>query len=266
MTLPPVPADFHWHPEPWGASLRCRPFTAIARHLFTTRQLAIPQDEAWEQVSASLGEASPRVARVRQVHGNDVLVIRAASDTWRGRPDVEADAVVTDDPALAVAVLAADCLPLLVADRHGRAVGAVHAGWRGTAAAVAVKAVHALEREFGCHPSDLSVVIGPGIGACCYEVGTELVDAFASAGHERHLIERWFSSPPPARGSRQRHALTLDLTTANSDQLVLAGVPAEAVHVASLCTAMHPTVLTSYRAEGTSAGRLAGVVALPLRR
>jgi copper oxidase (laccase) domain-containing protein len=123
-----------------------------------------------------------------------------------------------------------------------------------------VAAVEALEREFGSSPSDLVVAIGPSIGPCCYEVGSELVDAFAEAGHERYLIDRWFVGPVPRRGSRERQTLSLDVAGANRDQLVLAGVPEDQIHLSGLCTAMHLDVLTSYRAEKDKAGRIGGAI------
>ena len=172
----------------------------------------------------------------------------------------EADAFVSDRADVAVAVRVADCVPLLVADRVRGVVAAVHAGWRGTAARAAVAALDALDREFGTKPADVVVAIGPSIGPCCYEVGSELVDAFAAAGHERHLIDRWFLAPAPPRGSRERPKLRLDVAGANRDQLILAGVPEEHIHSSGLCTAMHLDVLTSYRAEKENAGRLAGVI------
>jgi len=139
-------------------------------------------------------------------------------------------------------------------------VAAVHAGWRGTAARAAVAALEALEREFGTKPGDVVAAIGPSIGPCCYEVGSELVDAFAAAGHERYLIDRWFLAPAPPRGSSERPRLRLDVNGANRDQLLLAGVPEEQIHSSGLCTAMHLDVLTSYRAEKATAGRLAAVI------
>ena len=76
-----------------------------------------------------------------------------------------------------------------------------------------------------------SSAIGPSIGPCCYEVGSELVDAFAAAGHERHLIDRWFSTPAAAaRVARTRPQLRLDVAGANRDQLMLAGVPEGQIH------------------------------------
>src|SRR5688500_16695997 len=134
-------------------------------------------------------------------------------------------------------------------------------------------AVDALEREFASQPEHLHVAIGPSIGACCYEVGSELVDAFAAAGHARHLVDRWFSVGDRgsgirdrAPGGRERSRLRLDVATANRDQLVLAGVPEPNIHDCGLCTAMHLDVLTSFRAEKEKAGRIAGVIrARPLR-
>jgi YfiH family protein len=163
-------------------------------------------------------------------------------------------------------IRAADCVPLLMADRRSGVVAAVHAGWRGTAAGVAIAAIETLGREFGTRPEDVVVAIGPAIGPCCYEVGTDVVDAFASAGHGRHLIDRWFRSPPVGRGGFRPvpdaagAKVRLDVPGANRDQLILAGVPEENIHAAGLCTAMHLDVLTSYRAEKEHAGRIAGVI------
>ncbi len=256
MTLPAVPDTFHWTDEPWGAVLRCEPLARVAPHAFTTRQLRLSPTEGEASLAAVVGCA--RVAQASQVHGRSVLVVREG-EPWP-QPWPEADALISRDASRPVAVRAADCLPLLIADAGSGAVAAVHAGWRGTAAGAAVAAVTALTREFGTAPADLVVAIGPCIGPCCYEVGPELVDAFAAAGHARHLIDRWFLSPAPPRGSRVRSALRLDLVGANRDQLILAGVNEERIHACGLCTAMHLDVLTSYRAEGPRAGRLAGII------
>jgi polyphenol oxidase len=256
MSLPPIPDTFEWTTESWGAALRCGPLSAIAPHLFTTRQLSItgPDDNA--ELAAAVG--AERVAMARQVHGRAVVVLRAGEALPAAAP--EADAFVSSSRDVAVAIRVADCVPLLMADRTRGVVAAVHAGWRGTAARAAVAALETLEHEFGTRPADVVAAIGPSIGACCYEVGTELVDAFAAAGHERYLIDRWFLAPAPPRGSRERPTLRLDVAGANRDQLLLAGVPEEQIHSSGLCTAMHLDVLTSYRAERDTAGRLAGVI------
>ena len=258
MTLPAVPEPFHWIDAPWGHALHCRALDGVAPHLFSTRQLELSSHTHAAALTAALGAL--RLVQVNQVHGRAHVVVRAGEHPAAGdRP--EADILVSNAPEAAVAVRAADCVPILLADRATGAVAAVHAGWRGTCARAAPAAVSALSAEFGARPENLVAAIGPSIGVCCYEVGPELVDAFAAAGHERHLIQRWFDSTPPPRGSRVRNPLRLDVPGANRDQLVLAGVPESQIHLSGLCTAMHLDVLTSYRAEKEQAGRLVAAIA-----
>ena len=252
-SLPAVPDTFEWIQESWGAALRCTPLQAIAPHLFTTRQLALSSDGDWRLVAEAVGARD--VQMLAQVHGREVHVARTLAAT---RP--EADVVVSDTPEFAIAVRAADCVPILIADAGSGAVAAVHAGWRGTAAGAAPAAVAALQREFGAKPSDLVAALGPSIGPCCYEVGTELVDAFAAAGHARHLVDRWFVAPPARRGDHERPKLRLDTWAANRDQLLLAGLDEENIHTCGLCTASHLELFPSYRVEKESAGRMAGVI------
>jgi YfiH family protein len=256
MTLPTVPAPFYWTDAPWGHALRCAALDPIAPHLFSTRQLELSSPGHGDALAASL-EAT-RLVQVNQVHGRAHLVVKKGGSVPAERP--EADVIVSNAPDAAVAVRAADCVPVLIADRATGAVAAVHAGWRGTCAGASPAAVSALQAEFGSRPDDLVAAIGPSIGVCCYEVGPELVDAFAAAGYARHLIDRWFTSTPPPRGSRARNPLRLDVAGANRDQLLLAGVPEEQVHMSGLCTAMHLDVLTSYRVEKEKSGRLVGAI------
>jgi YfiH family protein len=265
MSLPSVPAGFYWTHESWGAALRCTALDAVADHLFTTRQLELSSPDGWRALAGALRART--VVSARQVHGNATMIVRPGE-----RPEVpaEADVLVSADSGVGVCVRAADCAPILMADCGQGIVAAVHAGWRGTAARAAVAALEVMEGEFGTRREEVVAAIGPSIGVCCYEVGPELVDAFAAAGHPRHLIDRWFSTPRPLhepgeerariRSRRERPALRLDVAGANRDQLVLAGVPEERIHIAGLCTAMHLDVLTSYRAERERAGRIAGVI------
>ena len=256
MTLPVVSDPFYWSEESWGPALHCRAIDAIAPGLFTTRTLQLSSASDWARLAESVNASA--VATLTQVHGNRAVMIRRGHLPPLGRP--EADILVSDHPDVAIAVRAADCVPLLLADARTGAVAAVHAGWRGTAASAARVAVQTLRDELGVDPADVTAAIGPSIGACCYEVGTDVVDAFAAAGHSRDLIARWFPARPPERGSRERPPLRLDVAGANRDQLILAGVRAEHIHTSGLCTAMHLDVLTSFRAEKDGAGRLGGVI------
>jgi YfiH family protein len=251
-----VSSNFRWAQESWGLALRCVPLEAVAPHLFTTRQLELSAPGGEPRLLDAVGGGA--VAMLSQVHGSVVAVVPAV-DRLPSRA-TPGDALVTTDPDVVVAVRAADCVPMLIGDRRTGAVAAVHAGWRGTAANIAGAVLTALAREFGSRAADLVVAIGPSIGACCYEVGSDLVDAFAAAGHERYLIDRWFRAPAPPSGLRDRPKLRLDVAGANRDQLVLAGVPENQIHDCGLCTAMHLDLFTSYRAERESAVRIAGAI------
>jgi hypothetical protein len=274
MPLPAVPESFYWTDTAAGTVLTCRPLEHVAPHLFTTREWRLASADDWRRVARLLDAAG--TVTLNQVHGRGVVVIRAGTPPAPDRQD--ADALVSNDPRVAIAVRAADCVPLLLADAKTGAVAAAHAGWRGTAAGAATAALDRLGREFGSCPEDVTVAIGPRIGACCYEVGSELVEAFAAAGHARHLVDRWFlvgdrglggdwGSGIGDRGSGGREGgRRLDIAGANRDQLILAGVPEQNIYDCGLCTAMHLDVLTSFRMEQEKAGRLAGVIrARPLR-
>lgn len=256
MPLPTPPADFRWTTEAWGPMLRCRGLDAVAQHGFTSRQLQLRPNEragdAWAQVTASVGCAVPRLGRVRQVHGAAVRVVRDA-DLHQPVPD--ADALVTKDAGVAVAVVAADCVPILIADPSTGAVAAIHAGWRGTAANVAAATIATLTREWSVTPATLVAAIGPSIGACCYAVGPELVTAFEAAGHVPAQLARWFTATPDR--------LVLDLWAANRDLLLDAGLQSVNIHVAGLCTQTHRDVFESFRADGELAGRMAAIIVAP---
>ena len=236
--------------------LRCLPLAAVAQHGFTSRQLRLrPGDiggPGWSAAAASVGCAMPRVSRIRQVHGASVHVVRG--DAPAGPPD--ADAAITATPGMAVAVVAADCVPILLADAATGAVAAIHAGWRGTCARVVDATVGALRREFGVDPARLVAAVGPSIGACCYEVGEELLQAFTEAGFSSIERAEWFRRDGAGR-------LRLDLWRANADQLVHAGLAPARVHVSGLCTRTHAGVFESFRAEGERAGRMAAIIVAP---
>ena len=258
MTLPTASESFEWVETPLGPVLQCAPLARIAAHCFTTRTVPLASPDDWQGVARSLHAS--RALWVNQVHGRRIVVVKKGDALPAERQD--ADVILSNDPVTAIGVRAADCVPLLLADEETGVVAAVHAGWRGTSAGAATAAVDALISEFGVKTESLVAAIGPSIGPCCYEVGSELVDAFAAAGHARHLIDRWFPLKSPGSGSRAREAgtLVLDVPGANRDQLVLAGVPEDRIYLSGLCTAEHLDVLTSYRVEKGRAGRIAGVI------
>lgn len=246
-----VAQGFGWHDRPEGPILTATALEAIAPHAFTTRHLAAGTGSAAGASGALarlFGVTPNDVVRVRQVHGNAVVVVTPDTPVL---PDIAADAIVSTDPASVVAVAVADCVPVLLADRHGRAVAAVHAGWRGTASDIAGATVAELAR-LGVPATDLVAAIGPSIGPCCYQVDARVRDAFLADG--RGLAD-WFTPDGPGHW-------TLDLWAANAAEFVRAGVSPDAVHVARVCTADNLGTCHSYRREGASAGRMFAAIRL----
>jgi hypothetical protein len=275
MALPQPTDGFAWAQGPGGVSLVCRALEPFAPHLFTTRAWILGGADdsqsvaGWSQVAERVGVDHAHLVRVHQVHGASVLV-RRAGDPSNVADRPPADIILSNDPALALAVQTADCVPLLIADRRTGAVAAAHAGWRGLAGRVPQAAVEALRLEFGSRAADLVVAAGPSIGACCYEVGADVRAAFASAGFAGAELARWFLGDPnqavanpSMRGLspvRRENHWFFDGWAATRHQLEAIGVGPDQVHAAGLCTASHPDVLCSYRRDGKSAGRIAGVI------
>ena len=257
MTLPQPDAAFHWTRESWGDALRCRELDSAAQHLFTSKQLALPSADAWHAALASIGSTPDRLMRVKQIHGDSIRVLKngevpeGASEL---RPD--GDAIISNQPGLVLSVMVADCVPILVADAKRGAAAAIHAGWRGTCARIARAAIDAMRETFGSDPADLIAAIGPSAGPEDYEVGDSLVDAFLDAGHDRADVDRWF-----IRRAGKPH---LDLWAANRDQLIGAGLSRNQIHACGLSTVSYPDTFDSYRVAGERAGRMAGIILVPM--
>jgi YfiH family protein len=185
--------------------------------------------------------------RPRQVHGCRIVEVSRC----REQPAPEADGVVSEEPDVPVGVATADCLPILLASESGRAVAAVHAGWRGLAQGVVAAGVEALRERAGAEA--LVAVVGPHIGACCYEVDAPVVDA---------LRLRFGSDLAPAlRAARPGHAY-LDLGAVASRALERAGLAPGCIGgIPDACTHCDSERFYSYRREGERAGRLLHFIA-----
>ncbi|MDG2333170.1 MAG: polyphenol oxidase family protein [Myxococcota bacterium] len=188
-------------------------------------------------------QAPEGLRRPHQVHGP--VVVRAGEIDPHAPGD--ADAVVSDDPALPAGVITADCVPILVASASGAVVVAIHAGWRGLAQGVVAAGVRALMDVSGSESGSVAVV-GPAIGRCCYEVDAPVMDPlrerFGSALSEAALISR----PGHHR---------LDLGQLVRVDLVRSGISPERVGLLERgCTACDPERFHSYRRDGALAGRL----------
>jgi len=168
-----------------------------------------------------------QMASLRQIHS---AVVWAAE-----RPGCagEGDALVSASAGVVVSVRTADCYPILLADERNRAVAAVHAGWRGTAARIVPATIQEMRLRFGTELADLSVAIGPGIGGCCYEVGADVARQFGLETARR-----------------------IDLAEMNHRQLVDMGISADRIDVMGGCSRCDQHLFHSYRRDGVRAGRM----------
>ena len=245
VALPRVAAPFAWRSEGPVTWLEAHVARGAARAAFSTRlggvsagpfealNLGILTNDVRERVVANrstllqaLGRDAHGIAMGRQVHGAEMQV---RDEVVAGAELAEVDAQVTRSGALTPLVLVADCVPLVLA-RPG-AVAAVHCGWRGLVAGI----VAATVAELG---DDVSAVIGPAIGPCCYEVGGEVRDRFAARGH---------AQPGPA----------LDLPGIVEAELRRAGV--HDVALARVCVSCNAELFFSHRRDGGITGRQAGL-------
>jgi len=221
---------------------------------------------------AVTGNGDTPIVTLRQFHSN-LVTVASAADAGRERPR-KADGAITAEPGLLIAIQTADCIPVLVADKRRRVVGAFHAGWRGTVKRIVELGVGRMRMEFGSQPEDLIAAIGPGMGPCCYEVGQELVSEFESQfTYGRELFREVFDSDPvrakyPMLFLTQRApghssigpSLHLDLIEANRRQLMDAGVKAAAIRVTGGCTGCDAELFFSHRTSQGHAGRMMSVI------
>ena len=208
---------------------------------------------------------------LRQIHSD--LIHRV--DRMPEQP-LAGDGLVTDTPGLVLAVQTADCLSIILVDPKRRAVGVFHAGWRGTVKRIVEKGVGEMRKHFGSDPRDLVVAIGPSIRGCCYEVGEEVRTRFEGQFSYASSLFREVKESDPVRERYPLLFLTarapghgelpaklfLDLVDANRRQLLDAGVLAKNIDAEAPCTACHPELLFSFRAEKGLTGRLMGAAGI----
>lgn len=198
-------------------------------------------------VAAAIRASSRQLVEVHQVHGSNVLVVRAGAPAHAGPNDTRADALITDDPTRLIAVRVADCTPILLSSDDGRFVGAVHAGWRGVISGVLPHTIAAM-RAVGSH--DIHAAIGPCIGAAHFEVGPEVAAEFTRCFGER--------TPHVRSHASQSGKFLVDLQGALAEQARFAGVVA--LDILPLCTFTLPELFFSHRRDAGRTGRMMAMI------
>lgn len=210
---------------------------------------AVRVQENRDLLSRLLGSELRRASWVDQVHGDRVARLDGIAKGTGGGSLGEGDGIITDVPNATIAIMVADCLPLLFFDPVHKAVGVAHAGWRGTVSHIAAKTLLAMGEAFGTDPSEARVVLGPCIGPCCYEVGADVQSAFSGA----------FSWGGEVVKKSSENRWNLDLSGANERQLLDVGMKDENIIRSGLCTVKYNHLFYSHRAEaspGKGAGRV----------
>lgn len=188
-----------------------------------------------------LGLSAAQAAGARQVHGDEILRVHKPGE-YEGY-----DALITDQPGVALTVTVADCCPVLLFDPRRQVIGAVHAGWRGTVLGIAGKTVRQLIDQFAADPQDMQAYVGACIDRSSYEVDADVADHFAQA------YKLW----DPDRGKYY-----LDIKKANRDQLLDAGIPGEHIGLSPWCTVRNNDHFFSHRHERGQTGRGLAVIAM----
>jgi len=201
-----------------------------------------------ERLARRLGFEESRIFLPHQVHDTRSLAIDAdflALPREEQTARMEGiDALLTQERGICIGVSTADCVPLLFYDAATHSIAAVHAGWRGTVACIAAKAVSEMARQFGCQPADMRVAVGPCISQAAFEVGEEVYEAFFDAGF------------PMDRIARREQKWHIDLPAANALLLRECGVKPERIHLSGLCTYSSPDRFFSARRLGIQSGRV----------
>ncbi len=184
-----------------------------------------------------------RLAMVWQVHSDQIKTLNSLDDI--GDSEQKADAVLSNLTNVLAGAKTADCVPVLIGDPDTGAFAAIHAGWRGTVQSIVRNAVEKLAQYYKADPANMIAAIGPAAGCENYEIGSDVIDAFAASFPDSG---RYF------RQTREGHAL-VDLHQANNDQLVACGVSPTNIHIAPFCTMTRPDLFFSYRLEKKKLGK-----------
>src|SRR5690242_8194298 len=191
-----------------------------------------------------------------QVHGADVRVVNSVAEARPAEDQlgetIYCDVIVSNAEHVLAGVKTADCVPILIGDPRTGSFAAVHAGWRGTLAMAVIVGVKRLADEYGARAEDLRVAIGAAAGPCCYEVGSDVIDAFTS---------RFADGAKLFTPTRPGHAF-VDLIAANGEQLVSIGVLPERIHLLPFCTMCRTDLFFSYRNEKKLHGKVGRLMAV----
>ena len=205
--------------------------------------------ENFSRLAHCIGFSMDKLVLTWQIHSDIVRPVTAADARGIDHRDYpQCDALITNEPGTALFVFTADCTPILLHDPVTGAVGAVHAGWRGTAAGIAAKTVEAMVAAYGCKPENIRAAIGPNIGHCCFETDRDVPDAMLQA----------LGEPAKAHIRQEGSKYYVNLKEMNALFLQNSGVTQ--IEQSTHCTACHPDLFWSHRVTGGVRGSQGAVI------
>ena len=234
------------------------------------------------QALQALNLADSPCVTLWQVHGADIAIYDAGSAwrtdwayhsyyerAWTPETIHKADALITRERGIVIALSFADCVPILLYDPVEQVIAQAHGGWRGTARGIVAATVAAMYEQFGCLPRNMLAGIGPAIGSCCYEVSEIVRQLFLGQLQfdEQPTPERYRDLVHEAAvfsmlSLPDRVSLRLDLQATNRNQLLMAGLLPEHIEVMEVCTSCRNELFFSHRAEQGRTGRFPVLIAL----
>ncbi len=213
-----------------------------------------PEINAFFTVKAPGGNISDLLNTIGLSEGNVYIPVQKHTDMVivldTDMESVIADAVLTKRKGVIIGVQVADCVPVLLYDRENSVVGAVHAGWRGTAGGILKNTINLMNERFSSLPENISVAIGPSIRQCCYVVGDEVIEAVHTATGEGDYYKR----------HNGRHVI--DLSLANRLQALSLGISEKNIYQSGECTFCNPQRFHSYRYTNGAPGRQGGFIGM----
>ena len=241
-------------------------------HVVSNRQRILHTLDLPEQPCATLWN----------IHGADVAVVDSKQpwrtdwantsyykQAWRAEEIHKADAILTQECGIALALSFADCVPILLHDPVQQVIGIAHGGWRGTARGVVLATIETMCERFDSRPQNIYAGIGPSIGTCCYEVSEAVQQLFTgqlqfddAPTHERYRKAVRESAIFSTVQLPHKASLRVDLASTNYNQLLMAGLLPQHIEAAGICTCCHKDDFFSHRGEHGKTGRFPAIMAI----
>jgi len=198
----------------------------------------------WDILKNDIGLMNTKTILLNQVHSDKVIIINS-KPVKSSNQKITGDAIITAQKGLLIAVLVADCVPIILYDPNKSVIGVVHAGWRGSSLEIAKKSVRKMKELFFSEPKDIIAGIGPSIGPCCYKVKSDVAKHFTE--YKSAVINK-------------KNRYYIDLWEINRFQLIESGINEDNIEIAGLCTSCNNELFFSYRKQNPTGRFALGVI------